>query len=369
MKKLKIAILGTRGIPNNYGGFEECAARLSVNLVKQGHAVTVYNPDTHPFEGDEWEGVKIKKIFFKENIFRFLGVFIFDYLSLKDAVKNGNDIILELGYSPASLFYNLNKRGKAKIVTNMDGLEWKREKWNFLTRKLLKYFEKRAVKKSDALVSDNIGIKDYLVSEYNADSCFIPYGADLSAVFDESVLTSSGLKKGEYFLSIARLEPENNIETILDGYKESNSNYPFVVIGPLKTGYAGFLVKKYKNEMNIKFMDGIYDQNTLINLRHFCRLYFHGHSVGGTNPSLLEAMSVGTPIAAHENIFNRSVLGGSAYFFSSSDDVKKNISDHDADVFTRFSESNIEKITKVYNWVKISDEYLKIFYKTINKGK
>ncbi len=358
---MKIAILGSRGIPNNYGGFEECAARLSVNLVRGGHDVTVYNPDTHPYEGNEWKGVKIKKIFFKENIFRFFAVFIFDFLSLKDAVKDQNDIILELGYSPASLFYKFVRRGRSKIVTNMDGLEWKRDKWGYLTRKLLKHCEKNAVRRSDALISDNIGIQDHLYSEYNVNSCFIPYGAEKLTSPGDPIPGNLNLKKGEYFLSVARLEPENNIEMILDGYKRSESNYPFVVVGPLNTSYAGFLMKKYRNEKKIKFMNGIYDKRVLDNLRCHCRLYFHGHSVGGTNPSLLEVMSCGTPIAAHDNIFNRSVLGDAAYFFKSSEDVSLNIINKDVEVCNKFSDMNIKKVKNVYNWSKITDSYLKLF--------
>ncbi|MCK4889973.1 MAG: glycosyltransferase, partial [Candidatus Aminicenantes bacterium] len=154
---------------------------------------------------------------------------------------------------------------------------------------------------------------------------------------------------------------ENNIEMILEGYKRSESNYPFVVVGPLNTNYAGFLMKKYKKEKKIKFMNGIYDKRVLDNLRCHCRLYFHGHSVGGTNPSLLEVMSCGTPIAAHENIFNRSVLGDAAYFFRSSDEVSTNILNQDVEVCNKFSDMNIKKIKNVYNWSKITDSYLKLF--------
>lgn len=369
LRKLKIAILGTRGIPNNYGGFEECAAQLSVDLVKRGHDVIVYNPDTHPFEGSEWNGVKIEKIFFKENIFRFLSVFIFDYLSLKDAVKKKYDIILELGYSPASLFFGLVRRGSSKIITNMDGLEWKRDKWGCFTKKLLKFCERMAVKRSDALISDNIGIQEYLLGEYNVHTEFIPYGADIPVKPDEAALDSMGLKIKDYFLLIARLEPENNIELILDGYLKSGSDLPFIVIGPLDTKYTKSLLKKYKNEVRIRFLDGIYEKDFLVSLRYFCTLYFHGHSVGGTNPSLLEAMSDGAPLVAHNNIFNRGVLGTDAYYFSSPDEVATLISGFNADRFIRFSKNNIEKIKGIYNWQKISDGYQKVFIKITGNEK
>jgi len=362
--KLKIAILGTRGIPNNYGGFEECAERLSAYLVKKGHDVTVYNPDTHPYTEKEWNGVKIRKVLFRENIFRFLGVFIFDYLSLRDAAGNDNDIILELGYSPAALFYSMVKRGRSKIVTNMDGLEWRRAKWSSVTRKLLKYCEKRAVKRSDVLVADNPGIQDYLYGEYGKNSTYIPYGAERVPTHDENFLRESGLKKGEYFLAIARLEPENNIDMILDGYRKSGSPHPFVLVGPLNIRYARTLLNKYRNDPDIRFMDGIYDKPALNALRYHCRLYFHGHSVGGTNPSLLEIMSTGAPIAAHDNKFNRNVLSDGAYFFKSSGEVSSTILNQAVEDCKRFSGMNIEKIRDVYNWSKISDSYLRLFLST-----
>ena len=147
------------------------------------------------------------------------------------------------------------------------------------------------------------------------------------------------------FRSLVLEASKNNIEMIIDGYKQSESNYPFIVVGPLNTNYARFLTKKYKNEKKIKFMNGIYEKTALDYLRYNCRLYFHGHSVGGTNPSLLEAMSAGTSIAAHDNIFNRSVLGDAAYFFKSSEEVSISILNQDVEVCNNFSDMNISLST------------------------
>jgi len=362
MKKLKIAILGTRGIPNNYGGFEECAEKLSYIMAKLGHNVTVYNPDIHPYKESKWNGVKIKKIFSKENKLKIIGNFIFDYLSLRDAVKEKNDIILELGYSPSALFYNFVKRGDVKIVTNMDGLDWKREKWSFTARNLLRYSEKLAVKKSDAIVADNSGIAEYLKEIYDTDCSFIPYGAELFDKPDFSVIKDYDLTEHRYYLVIARIEPENNIEIILRGYVAADVKIPIVIVGPRNTSHGSYLGKKYSSNLGIRFLDGIYDKSILDNLRYHCRLYFHGHSVGGTNPSLLEAMAAGAQVVAHDNIFNRGVLGNESLFFISPDDVKNILCDlpkKDTDVIKR----NMERISGIYNWDLISKKYLDLFYK------
>jgi glycosyltransferase involved in cell wall biosynthesis len=358
---MKIAILGTRGIPNRYGGFERFAEKLSQYLTDQGHKVIVYNPDIHPYEKDVWKGVKIRKVFSKENRLGFLGNIIFDYLSLRDALKDSYDIILELGYSPASLFYFLKSKSKSVLITNMDGLEWKREKWNRIAKIVLKFSEKLAVKKSDALVADNKEIKKYIHGKYNKNSYYIPYGADLFETPDETVLKKFGLYKYKYFLVIARFEPENNISEILAGYIESKTDLPLILIGNYKNKTGEKILKEYDGYKNTKFLGGIYDKNILDNLRYFSRIYFHGHSVGGTNPSLLEAMAAGSFIAAHNNMFNISVLGEDALYFNDSNDIKKIILNENTINKKTIINNNKQKIAKYYSWDSISEQYLNLF--------
>ena len=176
---MKIAILGTRGIPNNYGGFEQCAESLSVGLVKKGYDVTVYNPSFHPFKEADYNGVIIQNIYSPQN---YLGAaasnFVFDFLCLRHAVSNKFDIILELGLitaAPAIIF--CNKRSSL-IVTNLDGLEWKRAKWSPAIRMITKKLEKFGVKNSNYIVSDNIAIQEYVKHRYDKESEFIAYGAE-----------------------------------------------------------------------------------------------------------------------------------------------------------------------------------------------
>ncbi len=366
---MKIAILGTRGIPNNYGGFEQCAEKIGEHFVSKGHKVTVYNTDEHPFKGDEYRGIKIKRIFAKESKLKIWGTFIYDFLCLKDAVNSDFDIILNLGYVPSALFFGLKGKTKAKFITNMDGLEWKRAKWGGFLKKFIRFCEKKAIKHSDFLIADNEGIKDFYVKEFNVGNIvFIPYGAELFNSPKESVLKDYNIEKYRYYLLIARLEPENNIETILDGYLLSKVGDPFLVVGNYNTNYGRFLKERYKIESNIRFLGGIYNFQVLSTLRMFSKLYFHGHSVGGTNPSLLEAMASGCLIVAHNNVFNRNVLGEDGYYFRDIQDIKSVLTSFDQGIREKFLKNNREKILKFYNWEMIGNKYLDVFEKALKQG-
>jgi len=367
---MKIAILGTRGIPNNYGGFEQNAENLSQWWVKLGHDVTVYNPDYHPYKEKEWNKVKIKHIFSREDKLGIWGTFIYDYLCLKDAIKSDYDIILNLGYVPSAFFFGLKRKTKAKFVTNMDGLEWKRSKWNNILKKFIKYCEKRAVELSDFLIADHPVIEDYYRKNYGVQNKikYIPYGAQLFDNPKIEYLDEYNLKPYSYYMLVARLEPENNIETILDGYIKSKSSEPFLVIGGLKNKYSQYLLKKYKEYKNIKFIGSVYNYEKLSSLRWYAKLYFHGHSVGGTNPSLLEAMASNAFICAHDNPFNRYVLGNHGLFFRTKEDVANiinNINNIPESLREKFITENRKKISEIYNWEIVSKQYIYLFEEII----
>jgi len=361
---MKIAILGTRGIPNNYGGFEQFAEYLSVLLVKKNHKVTVYSPHFHPYKKKEYKSVHIKYIYSPEKYIGASANFVYDFLCLRDALKEDYDIILECGYhSNAPSYYLMRGRKRPVLITNMDGLEWKRSKWNIITRWLIKKLEKLAVKKSHYLISDNTGIQQYYLNEFGVNSYYIAYGANPVYAFNENILLSYSLSKENYYVLIARLEPENNIEMILDGFILSKSSLPFVVIGNHLTKYGVYLKKKYQG-FNIHFIGGIYNKDILDSLRYYSKAYFHGHSVGGTNPSLLEAMASQALIVAHSNDFNRAVLKNNAFFFSLDRDVAHVINSLDNmmnDEIAMKKKNNCELIIKEYSWSVITNQYEKLF--------
>jgi glycosyltransferase involved in cell wall biosynthesis len=353
---MKIGIIGTRGIPNEYGGFEQLAEYLSLQLVQRGHEVTVYNSSLHSYTSNNYQGVRIIHCFDAESKMGTAGQFIYDLNCIRHTRRENYDIILQLGYTSSSLWAFLLPR-RAKIVTNMDGLEWQRSKYNALTKYFLKHAEKWAVHSSNALVADSLGIQNYLKERYNTNSSFIAYGAELVEYFDEKIVNTFGLQKENFYLVIARIEPENNIETIIKGFLNANTNAPLVIIGSMQTRFGNVLRLNYTSK-KIIFLGAIYDKRILDTLRHYCSIYFHGHSVGGTNPSLLEAMAAKAFIAAHDNIFNRSVLNEDALYFENEMEVSRLIEEQSERLNSENAlRANEHKINTLYSWEGITTAY------------
>ena len=353
---MKIAILGTRGIPNHYGGFEQFAEYLSVGLANNGHDITVYNSHTHPYQEKTFKNVKIKHIYDPENKIGTAGQFIYDLLCILDTRKEDYDIILQLGYTSSSVFFDLHPK-KSLVITNMDGLEWKRTKYSAKVQKFLLWAEKLGALKSDFLISDSIGIQNYLKNKYDKDSIYIPYGSYVVEESNVDTLKQYNLEKYDYNMLIARLEPENSIETILDGVSNAKDKKTFLVIGKHETKFGEYLKDKFKNYDNIKFLGGIYDINILNDLRRYSNIYFHGHTVGGTNPSLLEAMGSEALICANDNEFNSSILGEDAFYFSNDKEVTNYLETINKETYISFIENNINKIKNIFEWNKVIKEY------------
>ena len=368
---MKIAFISVRGIPNNYGGFEEFAEYISVGLAERGHDITVYSPHYHPYQEKEYKGVHIKHIYSPELwMGGSVGSFFYDYLSLKDALKKEDfDIIYDAGYTsiiPAYIRFNVKKIKHPIFTTNMDGLEYKRAKFSKWAQKFLFWEEQMAVKHSHYLIADNMGIQDYYKEKYGKESKFLAYGATIHDHYNADYLKENSLAANDYFILVARLEPENNIYMAIDGYLASDQcgKRPLVVVGKTNTPYGKKLVAKYGNNPNIKFVGGIYDFDKLNSVRHFSYAYFHGHSVGGTNPSLLEAMASECFILSHNNVFNHSVLRDNAIYYQSTEDVTKLLNDIDNIVYkykSDFTSENLDIVRDEYSWEKLIDEHEKYF--------
>jgi glycosyltransferase involved in cell wall biosynthesis len=355
--KLKIAIAGTRGIPNHYGGYEQAVTFLSEGLVKKGHAVTVYNSHHHPYKEKKWNGVEIIHCYDPEKKIGTAGQFLYDLNCIRHARKQEFDILLFMGYTSSSAWGWMFPK-QSIVISNMDGLEWKRSKYSKPVRFFLKYAEKLAIRFSQYHIADSVAIKKYLDEKYGISSRFIPYGANSSPIISADNLTEFNTRQGAYYLLIARMEPENNIEMILDGYVASGSVDKFLVIGNTRNSYGKKLVQKYSANKTIHFAGALFDQQKLDNLRAFCKLYFHGHSVGGTNPSLLEAIAAGCGIAAHQNEFNEAVLGNDASYFSTPGDVSRIIrTEIPGEIKTQRKKAGMNKIKELYNWQHITDQY------------
>ncbi|MCX6319060.1 MAG: DUF1972 domain-containing protein [Bacteroidetes bacterium] len=356
MKELSIGIMGTRGIPNHYGGFEQFAQYLSAGLVQKGHQVSVYCSHTHPYQQNEWKGVQLIHCKDPEHRWGTVGQFFYDKNCIRDSRSRNFDVLLHLGYTSDSIWHRRWPRHTIHIM-NMDGLEWKRSKYNRLTRIFLKKAERLAARHADILVADSLGIQSYLQSIYQKEAAYIPYGAAVYSQAGNSILETYNLNSQGYNLLIARMEPENNIEMIIQGHLQSGTTLPLVITGNTGTKHGRYLVSKYIDQRLI-FTGSIFDEHTLNDLRYHSLLYLHGHSAGGTNPSLLEAMACGARIAAHDNEFNRSVMRQDADYFHDAASVAGIIGTvlPDAMLASRKA-NNLDRISTIYSHAQILNQY------------
>jgi len=365
---MRIAILGTRGIPNHYGGFEQFAEFFSVYLVEKGHDVYCYNSHNHKFQEKTFQGVNIIHKHDPEYKYGTFGQFIYDFNCIMDSRKRDFDIILQLGYTSNSIWCALLPK-KAIIITNMDGLEWKRTKYSKPVQQFLKFAERLAAISSDYLVSDSLGIKKFLLEKYRKESTYIAYGAHPFENPNEEIISQYDVQKGNYNMIMARFEPENNLDMVLEGVSISNNETKILVIGNHDTKYGAYLKNKFQNFKNIKFVGGIYNLEHLDNLRYFSNIYFHGHSVGGTNPSLLEAMASKALIVAHNNDFNRGVLEENAFYFKNAKEVSNLISTIKKENSLKLIENNFQAVVNKFNWTKINGDYLQLFEECFSRHK
>jgi glycosyltransferase involved in cell wall biosynthesis len=363
---MKVAILGTRGIPNHYGGFEQFAEYFSVYMVQKGHEVYCYNSHNHPHQEKTFQGVHILHQHDPEYKYGTFGQFIYDYNCILDARQRNFDVILQLGYTSNSIWFFLLPK-KSVIVTNMDGIEWKRSKYNRAVQQFLRFAERLAAVTSDHLVADSLGIQSFLKKRYGKDSTYIAYGAHPFNQPDVSVVQKYQVQPNQYHMLMARFEPENNLEMVLDGVVLSGQNTPILVIGKHETKYGTYLKNKYKNHTHIRFLGAIYQINDLNNLRYFCHFYFHGHSVGGTNPSLLEAMASQAFILAHCNDFNKGILKENAFFFKNAQEVKNLLLTVQKNSNLQFVTNNFQTIEREFNWNHINEQYLQLLEQCLER--
>jgi glycosyltransferase involved in cell wall biosynthesis len=359
MRKLRVGIMGTRGIPNHYGGFEQFAEYLSVGLAQRGHEVTVYNSSRHPFRENEWNGVQIIHCVDPEHRIGTAGQFFYDLNCINDARRRSFDILLHLGYTSDSIWYWRWPKGTINMM-NVDGMEWMRSKYNRPTRWFLKKAEGLAARHATVLVADSLQMQRHFATQYHKHPFYIPYGADPFTETDAGIPSRFDVDSGAYFLLVARMEPENNIEMILQGYLEAAHRFPLLVIGNMDNKFGRYLLSGYQSR-KIRFVGSVYDQPVLNNLRYFSTRYFHGHSVGGTNPSLLEAMACRCHIAAHNNAFNKAILLNEADYFLSDREVAGIIdSPPDPMVTLKRKHSNLERIKTIYSIEKNIADYEKL---------
>lgn len=302
----KLSIIGTVGLPACYGGFETLVENLVSKSVKNLNITVYCSSKSYVNRPSDLDGINLIYIPFKANGVQSI---IYDIASLIHSIFKRPDTVLILGVSGCIFlpFYCLFSR--SKVVTNIDGLEWQRAKWGRWTKKFLKFSEKLAVKFSDEVVADNQAIADYIKSEYTINSSVIAYGGD-HAVISNMESTDVG-----FALALCRIEPENNIEMILNAFSQTDK--PLKFVGNWNNSDFGRRMKEqYSSYDNIELVDPIYDIDKLSILRSSCSYYVHGHSAGGTNPSLVEMMHFGKTILCFDCNYNRASTESEAAFFS-----------------------------------------------------
>ncbi len=360
---MKLSILGTRGIPAQHGGFETFAEHFAIYLQQKGWQVTVYCQEegAGSIYEDEWNGVHRVHIPVTQEGAK--GTIVFDYKSTLHAAKKG-DPVLTLGYNTA-IFCILYRLKGVKNVINMDGIEWKRGKWSFWERSWLYMNEKIGARLGNCLVSDHPEIKKHLSRFVNSSKItVIPYGADILDEANESLLETFNIEKYRFSVLIARPEQENSILEIVRVYTKVKRGIPLVVLGnytPEVIDYHKLVLAAAGDE--VIFVGAIYDKKVVQALRFFSRFYIHGHTVGGTNPSLVEALGAGSPVLAHDNKFNRWVAGDEARYFADEDECSQQIEIllQDDELVASLRHHSKLQMKKYFTWDKVHQAYERLF--------
>lgn len=343
----KISIIGTVGVPACYGGFETLVENLIDEETCQQDLTVYCSSKSYSEQLKTYKGAKLTYIPFKANGAQSI---IYDITSLIHALFNRPNVVLILGVSGCVFLPFFRLLSKSKVVTNIDGLEWKRDKWAKWPKRFLKLSEKIAVKHSDVVIADNQAIADYVAAEYGVQSKVIAYGGD-HAVGPDRVNRDDG-----FALALCRIEPENNVEMILQAFSQTST--PLKFVGNWNNSDFGKRMQsQFASFDNIELIDPIYDIETLSELRASCSFYVHGHSAGGTNPSLVEMMHFAKPIICFDCHYNRSSTENKARYFSDATVLVNTINQHKA---LNNGQTMLEIAERRYTWNIVRKQYFDV---------
>ena len=379
---LRIAIIGSRGIPARYGGFETFAEECGTRLAALGHIVYVSCENGADASITSFKGVRLF-YFPVKPFYRIFYETLYDIYSL---IRSSLlcDCVIMLGYGAGTFFFIPKLFGK-KLITNLDGIEWKRGKYNIAERAILFFSEKLAVMFSDVVVADSKVIQKFIAATTKKIPRYISYGANVPGCsgWDPALLNkalteknaAAALEPFSYFLVVARLEPSNHIEAIVEGFLRANVQAKLIVVG----GYSSRRYKhaiddqaaQYEKRGSVVFVGAIYEKDLLSMLRHSCIAYIHGHSAGGTNPSLLEAMACNALVIAHDNEFNKEVCANEAIFFKDAYDLTTIIRSVAAsrDEYAEKTTKALQRVKDHYSWATVVDNYDKLIFDLVGEVK
>lgn len=356
----KIAIIGTVGVPARYGGFETLVENIIGDNCSDGFEYTVYcSSKKYDQKLFEYKKAKLRYIPFNANGAQSI---LYDIVAILRSLRE-SDVLLILGVSGCVILPLVRLFSRKKIIINIDGLEHRRDKWDLKTRNFLKFSEKLAVRNATVVVSDNKVIQDYVQNEYGIKSELIAYGGDhvqcdISNIEVDIMQRYSIIPQGFSF-SLCRIEPENNVHITLEAFARNSKKLLFVGNWN-NSDYGKSLLEKYKKYDNIKMLSPIYDIMTLNVLRSNCIFYLHGHSAGGTNPSLVEAMFFGKPILAFDCLYNRETTENKANYFADSKELE-NLINQEYLYFVDNAYAMREIAQKRYTWAKVAKQYEQLY--------
>lgn len=314
---MRVAMLGTRGVPAHYGGFETAVEEIGARLVDSGHEVVVYCRDAGGARPESYRGMDLVHLPAVRS--RALETLSHTALSVAHLAADRRHTDAAIVFNAANApFAPVLRARRIPFALHVDGLEWRRAKWGGAGRRYYRLAESLAVRWADTLIADAQGIADYYDTEFEVPTVLLAYGAPILAAGGESRIAELGLRRHGYHLVVARFEPENHVEQIVAGYHRSTSRRPLVVVGsaPYADDYTRRIHAVAQDDERIRMLGGVWDQDLLDELYAGALTYVHGHSVGGTNPSLLRAMGAGAPVLAYDVGFNREVVGTEGEFFA-----------------------------------------------------
>ncbi|MCH1882714.1 glycosyltransferase [Agrococcus sp. ARC_14] len=355
---MRIAMLGTRGVPAAYGGFETAVEEIGSRLAARGHEVVVYGDRTHP---DVSEHLGMRVVHLPSLPVKQLETLSRSGFATLHALAGAKpDVAFVFNAANAPYVSLLRARG-IPVAVHVDGLEWRRAKWGGAGRAYYRWAEARSVRTADALIADAPGIAEYYAAEFGAPTELIRYGAPVLHSCSTAPLTALGLEPARFHLVVARFEPENHVLEIVEGYRRSGSTLPLAVVGsaPYSADYTRAVRDAAAGDDRIRLLGGVWDQSLLDALYAHAYTYVHGHSVGGTNPSLLRAMGAGTATIAWDVGFNREVLADDAWAFDSPEQLAAILAEAEADeplVIARGLRSR-ERASRVFRWDDVADDY------------
>lgn len=359
---MRIAIMGTRGIPANYGGFETFAEQLATRLVERGHEVTVYCRSHHvPRDMTEFRGVRLRILPTIRH--KYLDTVVHTLFSAVDAVFCRFDVVL-LCNAANAVFIPIMTWTGTPVAINVDGLERKRKKWNALGRAYYRVGERASVWFATEVVTDAKAIQDYYLAEYGTQSTMIAYGADVERKTDADAIAEFGVAPERYFLYVSRLEPENNAAMVIEAFRRVDTDLKLVIVGdaPYADEYKRRLRELAGDDPRIVFTGFVFGGGYKA-LQQNAYAYIHATEVGGTHPALIEAMGYGNCVLAYSTVENTEVVGGAAIEFENIDELAREIRRvvESGDLVTEYRNRAQERIRREYSWEKITDQYEELF--------